>query len=221
MGDHLGSPLADHFFSSPCSFAVRENSSVIHAATARSQSPSTRAPKEMERGQKWRVGASIPLPTACEAVALPFELTPQNRYTAAPRVPVGWLRPAALWGRSPPPAHTTTATGAPRPACRGRFHAGICTSVRRTQVGAAQGNAISACRPRAPQKGANMIAPSPAAPHALTCLRCPGCNLRLGGRKKPAQRGNRTFWKQFQTCPTRFTPIRRSRRQHPVSVRVR
>ena len=32
-------------------------------------------------GQKWRVGVSIPLPIACEAIALPCELTPRYVHT--------------------------------------------------------------------------------------------------------------------------------------------
>ena len=36
----------------------------------------------------WRVGVSIPLPTACEAVALPFELTPQKQWRKHSRLPL-------------------------------------------------------------------------------------------------------------------------------------
>ena len=51
--------------------------------------------KEMRIGEaKWRVGASIPLPTACEAVALPFELTPQNHQSVPRLVPVCRVAPA-------------------------------------------------------------------------------------------------------------------------------
>lgn len=49
------------------------------------------------RAAKWRVGVSIPLPTACEAVALPFELTPQNRHSVPRRHPV--CRPRGAWRR--------------------------------------------------------------------------------------------------------------------------
>ena len=33
--------------------------------------------KGQHSSQKWRIGASIPLPAACKAAALPFELIPR------------------------------------------------------------------------------------------------------------------------------------------------
>ena len=40
--------------------------------------PISSPPHRTQKGKKWRSGASIPIPLACKASALPFELQPQK-----------------------------------------------------------------------------------------------------------------------------------------------
>ena len=150
------------------------------------------------RGQKWRVGVSIPLPTACEAVALPFELTPQNRHAAAPRLPVRRLRPQQppLPSAAPPQPRTTTAACAPRPPARGRSDAAGHLPPALTQAGQAQGEAIALPCP-APPPGTQSAQPFPYRPlHHKDFSERAVAPVAAGGPETGPTWKNRTFWKK-------------------------